>query len=337
MKNFLLFITSISFVFNFYPPAVFAGFGVGNEVNEHEVGVEEESMREEFVDPQEIKDTLRQLKEIKRDAQRILKKAQKSANFTNEISELNTLLVDISNFYTAISSASGGSAQREALQEFYDAQLWERVNAVRIKIEFPNELKMIERDLKKLEKLVNSKGFSLEKIDTNVISSKVQEIRSAIAEARNFFTQGDFEDAQEALSVIHEGAHPGEILGVLHQLREINRRLKSMKKEVRDEFHEALSTVYEAVNGGDFREANMMLSDVSNELWKLFDKVKNKRSGMSGELQNKLRSLEERLQSKQQEIQQQEEQNSTPGPQSFQPYKPYRASIIDSLKNLFGF
>lgn len=336
MKNFLLFITSISFIFNFSPSVIFAGFGVENKVNEHEVGVEEESVREEFVDPQEIKDTLRQLNEIKRDVQRTLKKAQKLTNFTNEINELNTLLIDISNFYNAINNASGGSAKREALQEFYDAQLWEIVNAIRIKIEFPSELKMIERDLKKLEKLLSSKGFSLEKIDPNIISSKVQEIKSTIAEARNFFNQGDFEEARESLSVIHEGAHPGEILGITHQLREINRRLKSMKQNVRDEFHEALSPVYEAVNNGDFREANMMLSDVSNELWKLFDKVKSKRSDMSGELQNKLRGLEEKLQNKQQQIQQ-EEQNSVPGPQSFQPYKPYRASIIDGLKNILGF
>lgn len=337
MKKFLLFIAGISFVFNFSPFVVFAGFDVENEANEHGVDVEEGSTREEFVEPREIKDALRQLNEIKREAQRTLKKAQKSANFVNEINELNTLLVDINNSYGSINNASGGSAQREALQEFYDAQLWETMNAIRIKIEFPNELKMIERDLKKLEKLVSSKNFSLEKVDANVIPSKIHEIKSAIAEARNFFNQGDFEEAREALSVVHEGSHPGEIISIAHQLREINKRLKSVKKEVKEEFHEVLSPVYEAFNNGDFQEANMMMSDISNDLWRLLDKLKNKRSGLNNELQNKLRGLEERLQNKQQQIQKQEEQNAASEPQSLQPYKPYRASSIDSLKNILGF
>jgi hypothetical protein len=286
---------------------------------------EEEQRPEEFVDPREIRDTLRQLNDIKREAKRVLKKAQKTAAFANAVSELNGLLSEVDRFSNTIKNASAEDT-REALQEFYDAQLWDTFNSIRTKIELPQELKSIEREVKRVEKLIASKKFSIERVDLTIVRAAIDEIKNAIAEARSQFNQGNFEDASEALQVIHEGGHPGEIYGILQQLREINQRLKRLKAEVKEVFHEALDPVYEAVNSGDFREANMMLQDIRNDLWRLFDKVKGK-SGVNADMQQKLQKLEERLQQKQQQIQ---EENPEAGPQS---YQPYQASVLDAVSN----
>lgn len=296
---------------------------------------EERQEQEEFidlVDPRELKQVFNQFNDLKRQVKQVLKKAQKQTAFANEVSELNSLSSEIDGFSNAIRNAAPGD-QREALQEFYDAQLWETLNSIRVKIELPQELKNIEKDLKRLEKLIASKKFSIEKVDLGIVRTAIDEIKSAVAEARSQFEQGNFEDAREALQIIHEGSHPGEIFGILQQLRDMGQRLKRVKAEVKEAFHEVLAPVYEAIQNGDFREANMMLQDIRNDLWRLFDKVKGK-SRVNEDLQQKLQNLEDRLQQKQQQM-----QNEQPAskPQS---YQPYQASVLDAvsnwLNNIFG-
>ncbi len=289
---------------------------------------EEGQEQEEFidlVDPRELKQVQSQLNDLKRQSKQILKKAQKTAVFANEVSELNILLSEVDRFSNAIKNAVPED-QREAIQEFYDAQLWETLNNIRVKIELPQELKFIEKDLKRLEKLIAAKKFAIEKVDLGIVRTTIDEIKNAVAEARNEFNQGNFEEAQEALQVIHEGSHPGEIFGILQQLREMNQRLKKAKTEVKDAFHEVLAPVYEAIQGGDFREANMMLQDIRNDLWRLFDKVKGK-SSVNEDMRQKLQNLEERLQQKQQQIQE-GDPNSKP-----QSYQPYQASVLDAVSS----
>lgn len=338
MKKFVTVFVSTAAVFlalSFLSLTVFAqeGSETQNQQLQPEQVFEEDQRLEEFVDPKELNGALRQLADMKRDAQRLLKKAQKAANFANEVSELNGLLSDADKFSIAIRNASDGMDQRDALQEFYDAQLWETLNDVRTKIEFPTELKFIERDLKRLEKLLASKKFSIEKIDLSIVRASVEEIRSAITEARSQFNQGNFDDAREALVVIHEGLHPGEVVGVLYQLRDVNQQLKRLKQAVREEIHEVLAPVYEAVNSGDFREANMLLGDIRNDLWRVFEKAKGK-SHANQDVQERLRKLEERLQNKQQQI---EEQKFEPSQsKGYSPYQSYQASVLDILRNLLG-
>src|SRR3989338_344021 len=291
----------------------------------------EEEEQQEFVDrvdPRELKQVQSQINDLKRQIKQVLKKAQKKAAFANEVTELNSLLSEVDGFSNAIKNAALED-QRDALQEFYDAQLWETLNNIRVKIELPQELKNIEKDLKRLEKLVAAKSFSVERVDLGMIRVTIGEIKSAVAEARSQFNQGNFEDAREALQVIYEGAHPGEVMGVLQQLRDMNQRIKKLKAEVKTIFHEALAPVYEAIQNGDFREANMMLQDIRNDLQRLLGKVQGK-SGVNEDMRQNLQKLEERLQQKQQQM-----QNEQPAskPQS---YQSYQASALDAVSNWLG-
>jgi len=300
---------------------------------EEDENFEEEEQQEEAIDPREIKDALRQLKDLKKQIQKTLKQAQKSENFSSEKEELNSLLSEVNNFSQSL---SGDSVDRDTLQEFHEAQIWDKFNAVRVKVEFPKEIKNIEKDLKRVEKLLATKNFSVERIDVGAVRAKVEEIKNAVAQARESFNAGNFDDAQEALSIIHEGLHPGEIFGILNQLREIDKRLKSMKGDAKSTFQEALAPVYEAISAGDFREANQMLNDVRKELFKLFGKVKNKSTNVSDDIRKKLQSLEGQMENKHQQL---EKQNSSSGePQSLnsEQYAPYKASVMETLTGWLG-
>jgi archaellum component FlaC len=327
-------ITIAALVFGFLPTQSMAGVvqETSDTQNQPEQGApqpffeeEDQMQQEEYVDPGEIKRVLSELNDLKRQIKQVLKKAQKVATFASEVNELNSLLSEVDGLSNTIRNASPGD-QRDALQEFYNAQVWDTLNSIRTKIELPKELKFIEKDLKRLEKLLASKKFSIEKVDLAVVRAAIEEIKNAVGEARNEFNQGNFEEAREALEVIYEGSHPGEIYGVLQQLREMNKRLKRLKTEVKDIFHEALEPVYEAIQSVDFREANMMLQDIWNDLWRLLDKVKGK-SRVNEDMRQNLQNLEERLQQKQQQIQ---DEQSNPEPQG---YQPYQASILDAVSN----
>lgn len=332
LKFFLPIITFVVFVF--LPLGSLAQEDLNVVEPKPETFIEEEPESVEFVDPREIKEALRQISDLKKETKRVLKKAKKATAFANEVNELNTLLSEIDNFAGAIKNVPSGMTQRETLQDFYDAQLWETLNDVRTKIELPNELKFIEKDLKKLKKLVSTKNFSIKKIDLTLVQAKIVEIENAVSEARNYFNQGDFEDARESLQIIYEGAHPGEILGVLNQLRDINKWFKKIKPELRDEFHELLEPVYEAVNGDDFREANMMLGEINQELQRLFKNVQTK-SVINEDIRQKIEKLEEKLQGKQQQIETEEKISPKPQSKSYQPYQPYTASIFGTIADWF--
>ncbi len=304
-------------------------------------GIPEEDRREEFVDPQEIRDVLRQIKDIKREANRIIKKATK-AGFTAETAKLNELVMQVSATEAAL-RGSKDRVSRDTLQDFYDAQIWDTMNNIRVKIELPNELKGIEREMKRLEKMINKKTFVVEGIDMEKVRVKIEEVKAAVSHARENLAQGNLEEAQEAMQVVYEdGAHPGEMFGVLNRLAEMTRRLKVIKSEsVRSDIQEVLAPVYDAVNSGDFREANTLINEVDQELWKVMSAVRNK-SNISNDMRNRLQRLEEKLQ---QTIQREEQQKpeekrsmgNTRDQLSYYTYKNYSASLWEKVVDWFGF
>lgn len=295
---------------------------------------EDKDERRDFVDPREIKEILRQIKDIKREAQRLIKKAKK-INLSSEMEQLNAILSQVSEIETNIKNSSLENIERETLQEFYDLQAWEEINGIRIKIELPNEIKNIEKEIKRLEKIIGKKNFSIEGVNLEKIKSKIGEIKNAISQAKENLSQGNFEEAHESMQIIYEeGVHPGEIMGVLNRLSEMTKQLKRIKsEEIRNEIKKILAPVFEAVNSDDFREANMILNDVSRELQKIMESARTKPS-INSNLRSQMQQLEEKIQIKMQQEKQFPEKER---PQSYNEYKDMRtASMIESIKGLIG-
>ena len=97
---------------------------------------------------------------------------------------------------------------------------------------------------------MSKKTFVVEGVDVEKVKATVEEIRTAVNQAKENLAQNNLEEAGESLQVIHEGGfHPGEMMGVLNRLSEITRRLKKIKsEEIKNDIKEVLSPVYEAVN-----------------------------------------------------------------------------------------
>lgn len=226
----------------------------------------------DIVDPREVKDTLRNIADLKRELARVIKDFKKVDGSGNEVRKLNELSAQAQQMEAAIKSAqkSGGDL-RSALQDWYDAQIWDTVNQSRQAIQLPKEIQQIGKELKKLDSLMKGKNF-LKKLplDPERLTENVNAVREALAEAKSAYESGNLDDAESALQPIHDGMHPGEIMGVLFRLRDFSNQMGRVKnEEVKAAIDEIVNPVIEAANDGDFREANMILNDYFNELMKL--------------------------------------------------------------------
>ncbi|MEK7086859.1 MAG: hypothetical protein AAB935_01225 [Patescibacteria group bacterium] len=289
----------------------------------------------ELVDPRELQDTLRQIRDLRKEISRVLKRAKKLSGGANEVAQLNSFLDTVGQFEQKLKSPD---VSRDALQEFRDAQLWEEFNGLRLRIEFPIEAQNVKKDLKRLEKIVGAKNFSVTGLDINAVREKINEIKNAIAQAETSFAAGDWESVQENMQVIYEGSNPGEMMGVLSQLRDIEKGLRGIKsEEVRTEIQDILSEVFMAANGGEFREANVMLRDIQGELRRILNVVK-KKPVLNEDLRSRIRKLEQKIQEKAQSQDGTRGEKTPSGPQSILwPYKSYRsASLIEAIMRFLG-
>lgn len=298
--------------------------------------IEDEDMQNgsrDFVDPREVTEVSRQIKDIKREASRLVKKAVK-LNLTSETEGLNSIISLVAGLETKLKTLA--LIDRETLQEFYDAQVWEELNNIRTKIELPNEIKMIERELKRLEKLISKKTFVIDGVDMEKVKAKAAAIRTAMEQAKSNLNQGNLEDARESLQEIYEeGGHPGEMMGVLNRLYDITRQLKRFKsEEIKNEVLEILKPVFGAVELEDYREANMMLNEIDRDLWRILNAARTK-PAINQDLRTKIQNLEQKLQLKMEGQGERNLENVKVEKQSYLNYRQRSSSLLGNTFNAF--
>jgi len=255
-----------------------------------------EEMEMEFVDPREVKNALQDIKRMITDLKRFAKQVKKLPNSNDDITFINELLVQLSEHQKLIKTPPADESLRSMLQEFWDGRYWEEVDKIRAKVELPKELASISKDLVRLKKLIATKPFKNLGFDMAALTQNITEIQTAYDEAKTNYNQGNMEDAWVAMEVIHSGLHPGEVMGVLYQTKEIKDRVKSVKnKEVKEIVNEMLAQVIESADAGDFRDANQALNEIRQELLKIMDKYMKQPGILDGKMKAKFDKLEEMM------------------------------------------
>lgn len=223
----------------------------------------EEPQYEDFVDPREIQNVLKQLKDMRREVNRFLKQAKK---MPDALSRLNSLSEKVNNFESKISSSSS----KEDLQEFYDEQLWEEFNGIRAAIELPKELKQWNQEIKRAEKMVAQKKFQGIGIDIAAVKSKLAEIKSTLSGIESLYNAGNLEEAMAEFDDLRQDFHPSEIVSVMQRLQDVTNRLrpKKISEEIKNTIRGMLSGVISSFNSGDYREAREEMDETWNEIMK---------------------------------------------------------------------
>lgn len=234
-----------------------------------------EERPEDFVNPREIKDVYREMRDMRRELKRFSKSAKKLSNAENVKSEIDSLFNKIGEFETSLKEAErSGSGAREIIDEFRQAEIWEEINKLRSRVELPRELKMAERELTRLRKIMNQKSFQKLGLNTEALKSWIDESDAIVVKLRALMDAGNWEEISAETEDLHERAHPGEVSSVLFRLRDLYNRMKIIKdEEVKEAIEESLSEVKESFNQGDYRSAREILDNIYNDLERLIMKA----------------------------------------------------------------
>lgn len=264
-----------------------------NQSEKNQMNQPVEDMEMEFVDPREVKNALQDIKRMVGDLKRFAKQVKKLPNSSDDIAVINELLGQLAEHQKSIQNPPADESLRSMLQEFWDGRYWEEVDKIRAKVELPKELAGIKKDLIRLKKLITTKPFKNLGFDMAALTQNIFEIQTAYDEAKTNYDQGNMEDAWVAMETIHNGLHPGEVMGVLYQTKEIRDRTKSVKnKEVKEIINEMLAQVIESVDNGEFRDANQALNEIRQELLKMMDKFTKQPGVLDEKMKSKFDKLE---------------------------------------------
>lgn len=264
---------------------------------------EEEGEKREFIDPREIKQAIREMRDMKRELKRFSSRLKKLANADAMKSEVDSVLSKITAFEESLKSAqSSGEGIREAIDEYRSAELWEDINTLRSRIELPAQISSMQKDIKKLKKLANQKTFKNLGFDMGVLNTYISETESMISKLNNLYSSGNWEELNTEMQDLFESAHPGEIMGVMHRMRDLYGKMRSVRdKEVKAALEETLSEVKESFNQGDFRAARETFDDYADDLERLIMGAMKigRRGGMSEEdFDDNLRKVRDLIEAK---------------------------------------
>ncbi len=208
--------------------------------------------------------------DIKRNYLRQLKKIASEA----DVSKLNEILADLDKFQNIIGNRNADVSDiRDAIQEFRDAQYWEILNAMRARLQIPQEIKQITQSLKRLERTAKTKavqnlGFNMERVGQAIAGMKQN-----IEAVQNHYNNGEFEEAQEAMQEFHQGFNPGDLESTIFRVRDIKNMLKRVKDTgIRAEVEKVLQEVIDTFNNGEYRDARETLDEYADDLQNLINK-----------------------------------------------------------------
>lgn len=230
-------------------------------------------IREQFVPPQDIQNALREIKNQTRDLNRFKKQLAKTAGAGEAVQLADNLLAQLEVYKNNINN-SAGRDQREALEDYWQANVWEEVNKVRARVELPRELKNISRELNGLKK--DAKVKSLQKalqffgVDAGKLQSGIDAKQATIEQINNLVNQGNFEEAFMLLQEdVHEGWHPGDARHFLGLLREAYERLKGVRDaDLKAQVMAIIAPIADSFNAGDYREARDALVQFVEQMQK---------------------------------------------------------------------
>ncbi|MEK7541251.1 MAG: hypothetical protein AAB533_00130, partial [Patescibacteria group bacterium] len=254
------------------PPSEPSGHSPGPQ-GQGETGESEEGPQD-FVDPREVQQVLREIKDLRSQIRQIANRVRKNAAFSDESARLAAIAAELDRAQTAIKSASPtGGALRDAVQDFRDAQYWDEMNKIRAKVELPNEIKQIETSVKRLERLLTVKSVQNIGLNLETVRARASEMREHAAAVRAHLASGNLEEAMEEMQFFHESGHPGEIEGTIFRLRDIKQMLKRVKDEqIRAEVDKVLQEVVDAFNAGEYRDARETLDEYADDLQRLIQR-----------------------------------------------------------------
>lgn len=228
-------------------------------------------VRDQFVPPSEIRNVMQEIKNQTRDLARLKKQAAKVPSAGEVGALVDNLHAQIDVFKNNITNAAGRD-QREAMRDYWDAQLWEEINKVRARVELPRELQQITKEFKRAQKQIATRSaktaFAFFAVDENSLQSALLAKQAVIEQIGSLASQGNGEDAYQLMNEeIHQAWHPGDLSHLIGMLQEMSGNLKRIKDaDIKEQIKVVMGPIIEAMNEGDYREAKEAMMQFSEQM-----------------------------------------------------------------------
>lgn len=187
----------------------------------------------EFVNPQEIKDRtremgdqLRQIKQLKKQAQKLKLDAAVA-----RLGEIETVIARVRSQLTA-------NPTRDVLQEYSDENFWEQINDIRAQVELPKRLSDQLKEMGKIKK-------QAQRYKLATALAKLQELESFIASIQQRAAAGEGRDAQED----YDNERTWETMNGIRsqiELPELAKHLKRVEKKLKPSRYKSLGDLFPA-------------------------------------------------------------------------------------------
>lgn len=205
-----------------------------------------------FVSAQEIAQAKRELNDIKKQ----LNQLNKTRGITSDLkSKVQEMIAEVNNFVSVIGNSSASDEElRDAIDEFHQRNFWDDMNALRARIQLPNELKQLTKTITRLEKTFKTKTAAAV-FDVNGLGQAVSEWKQQLSQVQAALSSGQYEEAQELMQVFYDN-HPGECEGVVYQTLDQVKNIKRIKDQsLRSQADQLLQPIIALINQRECRDA----------------------------------------------------------------------------------
>ncbi len=245
------------------------------------IGEEDYEERECLVDPRQIADAKRQIKDLGRRIKGVSKLAKKYGT-SADIEVLTTVATEIARFNTIFYSGDE-EAIADSIEDFWNGEYWQQVDDIDRRVRVPKEIGDLNRQAKRVEKLLNARKKQLQTVntvlgfDTGILTQLFSQIKGIIAEADRLAKAGELEEASETLREIYDGGiHPGSIEGVVNELTNLAISVKRIKDQnIVSQIKTLLAEPLALVAEGDLQGSNEAFSEVRNQVYQLLEQGLN--------------------------------------------------------------
>ncbi|GEM_PF-5110762 len=229
-------------------------------------------IRDEFVPPQEIKNVMRDIDRQLKDLAGFKRTLGKSSS-SDSLQTIENITTQITTHKNTISNSKGRD-QRDAMQDFWNANFNDELNKIRAMVELPKEMKNISSDMNAVLKDASAKSmekvyafFGVEKTSVlEVLNTK----KSTVDKINTLMAEGKYDEAMDIVQEdIHQGWHPGDARHLLGMTRETYDRLKGIKdKELKETVLGVVGPIMDGFIAGDVRDAKETMIQFTDQMRK---------------------------------------------------------------------
>jgi len=229
----------------------FPGSESSGESGEFPAELEMEEERP-FVNPQEIQNAKRNIRDLFKRITSIEKLVKKSGDSGN-LSRLQEIKAELNGISQGL-NASDDETKSDALQTFYDSNFHEDVQRIDSAARLPQEINQILISIKRAEKAAATKAVA-KLLNVDRLKGELAQMRQKAEQVRQLIST-DIEEAQAEIQEFHQDTNPGMIERAVYTVVSLSQMVRQARNaDLKAQLKRFLDEAVGIINSGDDYES----------------------------------------------------------------------------------